>query len=170
VVLANASPLLFDPKKENASIAILDGHSNCLEERGGERSLYRVFALPHVTTPYIITVAVQRWGNTILAPRIMLLDGAGAIKRETAHADFVFRGDSLSTLLRSHADENYLVLSSDTTARGQSVSRITETLSVGAVAAGPAIFALYTGTETTSNLSLAPVGTVAITLSAFPTR
>src|SRR5690348_2026104 len=79
MTMTGAAPLLFDPKgkDEKTTPVILDGNSNCLQEAGGGRRLYQVFALPELQTPYIISVRSSPWADTILAPRVVLLDGAG---------------------------------------------------------------------------------------------
>lgn len=170
VRLDGAVPLVLDKDGEKRETALLDGHANCVEEAGGYRSLYRVFALPAMAAPSIITVSALPWGNTMLPPRATFLDASGKTVRQTTHADFTFRGPVLSALLRSHADENYLVVLSDAEVLGHSVSRISGSIQANYAAAGPVLFTMYTGHDTTTDLVFTPVGNVSVSIAPIPTK
>jgi hypothetical protein len=166
--LARATPLLFDPKNEKSISVVLDGSSQCLEGADGARALYKLFALPKTSEPFILMVGASPWGNTLLAPRMALLDDKGAVKRSTTHADFTFRAHNLTALMRSHADETYLAVSSDTDVLGHSVSRITDSVRTNMVMAYPLFFQVYTGSDATTNYTLTPAGSLTVSLSPFP--
>jgi hypothetical protein len=162
--------LSFNPKKETVAALALDGSSKCLEEPSGAHSLYKLFALPEASDSYLIMVTATPWGDTILAPRLMFLDAEGAIKRVTAPSDFVFRGNNLSALLRSHPGETYMVVASDPQALGATVTRITDSTQSQMFGAGRAFFYVHTGSDTTANLSLLPAGSGMIVISALPAQ
>jgi hypothetical protein len=168
--LSGAVPLRFDPKKETVSNAILDGKAGCLEAANGTRVLYKVFELPQTDAPYIVRLTAAPWGDTILAPRAQFLDSDGGAKRSTGHADFTFRGNTLAAFLRSHADEKFLVVSSDPDVLGTSVSRINESVRTQAMSTGMVFFTMYTGSDTATNLVLSPAGNVGVTLSPVPAK
>jgi hypothetical protein len=168
--LTGATALAFDPKNEKMTAAVLDAQAGCMDSANGVHTLYKVFELPQDTAPYIIRITAAPWGDTILAPRAAFLDEKGATKRTTAHNDFTFRGNSLVSLLRNHADEKYLVVSSDPEALGNSVSRINENVNVQAMAAGPVFFTMYTGSDTATNLTLSAAGNVNVTITPLPAK
>jgi hypothetical protein len=170
VRLDGAVPLVLDKDGEKRETALLDGHADCVQEPNGYRSLYRVFALPAMAAPSVITVSAQPWGNTMLPPRATFLDASGKTVRETTHADFTFRGAVLSALLRSHAGENYLVILSDAEILGHSVSRISGSIQTNYAAAGPVLIAMYSGRDTTTNLVFTPVGNVTVSIAPIPTK
>ncbi|MGZ5925219.1 MAG: hypothetical protein ACXWLJ_00970 [Rhizomicrobium sp.] len=170
VRLDDAAPLALDKDGEKRETALLDGHAHCVEEPSGYRSLYRVFALPPMAAPSVITVSALPWGNTMLPPRAAFLDATGKTVRETTHADFTFRGAVLSALLRSHPGENYLVLLSDAEVLGHSVSRISGSVQVNYAAAGPVMIAMYSGHDTTTDLVFTPVGNVSVSIAPIPTK
>jgi hypothetical protein len=173
MAIAGATPLQFDPKGQDAKStdAILDGKSSCLQEAAGTRRLYQVFVLPPVETPYIISVRTSPWADTILAPRALFLDSDGKVMRETSHADFVFRGEQLSALLRSHPGETYLALTSDSDVLGKEITRVVEaTQMTAAPVAGGGTFLWYSGTDTTNRMVLSVAGRAEIIITPFPTE
>lgn len=155
----------FNPKDEKVTSAVLDGQVHCLQEKTGGRALYQVFALPESPTPYVIGVRALPWDDTILAPKTVLLNGEGHVTRSTEHQDFTFRGQTLSTLLRSHEGERYLVVLSDSQVLGTKVSRIVDNVqqTMGATAYGA--FYIYTGSDKTNNMTLTPSGRVELALT-----
>jgi hypothetical protein len=164
-VLGNSVAAQFDPKEEKITVAVLDGQARCLAEPAGTRALYQVFALPDSADPYVIAVRALPWDDTILAPKTLLLDGSGHMTRSVEHQDFTFRGQTLSTLLRSHSGERYLVVVSDSQVLGTKVSRIVDNVqqTMGATAYGA--FYIYTGSDKTNNMTLTPSGRVELALS-----
>lgn len=164
-VLNNSMTAQFDPKDEKITSAVLDGQARCLQEAAGSRALYQVFALPDLVAPYVIAVRAMPWDDTILAPKTLLLDSSGHVTRSVEHQDFTFRGQTLSTLLRSHSGERYLVVISDSQVLGNKVSRIVANVqqTMGATAYGA--FYIYTGTDKTNNMTLTPSGRVELSLS-----
>jgi hypothetical protein len=171
VAVASAAPLLFDAKgkDEKTTTVILDNGSKCLQDSDGSRRLYQVFALPDMGAPYIISVRTSPWGGTILAPRMLLLNGDGQIMRSTTHSDFAFRGEQLSALLRSHQGEVYLVVSSDSEVLGKEISRVIEAVHSTVVAAGAGgAFMWYSGSDFTNRMVLSVAGRMEVTITPFP--
>jgi hypothetical protein len=167
-VLSSSMAAQFDAKDEKVTTAVLDGQGRCLQEPAGSRVLYQVFALPDSSAPYVIAVRALPWDDTILAPRTVLLDGSGHVTRSTEHQDFTFRGQTLSTLLRSHDSERYLVVVSDSQVLGTTVSRIVANVqqTMGATAYGA--FYIYTGSDKTNNMTLTASGRVELALTPMP--
>src|SRR5205085_4234035 len=98
--------------KENDIEANLDPAATCVRTLAGP-ALYRTFQLPETDAPYVITVTSKPFGGAILPPRVVLLAHTGAVKRELAGADLMFHGNGLTARFRSHPDESYLVVESD---------------------------------------------------------
>jgi len=169
-VVTSATELSWDGKNETPAAATIDGKAPCLEDGASQRSLYRVFKLPVAAAPYIISVAATPWSGTILAPRLLLLDADGVIRRSTSREDFTFRGTVLSALLRSHADETYLVVASDPAVTGQLISRISESVRANMIMAYPVVANFYTGSDSTTKLLFLPVGSLTVTFSAIPAK
>ncbi|MBA2587765.1 MAG: hypothetical protein H0U98_03975 [Alphaproteobacteria bacterium] len=171
MVMQGAVPLSFDPKEkdEKTTIAILDGRSCCIQDADGSRRLYQLFALPEMKAPYILSIRTSPWADTILAPRGLLLAGDGTVMRSTSHADFIFRGEQLSALVRSHPGEAYLVVTSDTEVLGREVARITESVQVtAAVMPYGGAFIWHSGLDTTHRMTLSPAGHIEVTVAPFP--
>jgi len=165
LALGGATPVLFDPKNGKMTPGLIDGGAPCLAEKAGTRALYRVFTLPAAADSFVIDVRATPWANTILAPRVLMLDGNGRETRSATRADFTFRGQSLSTLLRSHDDERYLVVLSDSEMLGRTVSRIVEGVQTNMVFTPYAAVAYNTGTDRTNVMTLTPTGRVEVTLT-----
>jgi hypothetical protein len=161
---ADAAPLVLKPKDATQVETVLDSKSQCVDQAGRGRSLYKVFALPRSDAPYMVMVSANPWGNTILAPQLEFLTG-GKTTRTTTRADFTFRGESLSAVLRGHAGEDYLVVMTDRDAFGSSVSRITERVDPTVVPAYPYYFVMYNGSGKTTDLHLSPAGAVMVTIA-----
>lgn len=164
-------PLQFDPKgkDEKTTTAILDSKSQCIHDAQGVPSLYQVFALPDLGAPYILAVRTIPWGGTLLAPKVLLLDGDAKTLRATTHADFTFRGQELSALMRSHPGEAYLVVTSDNDVLGRDISRIVEAVHTSAAALpNGGTFIWYSGSDSVNHMTLASVGRVDVTITPFP--
>jgi hypothetical protein len=168
--LAQAQPLVFTPDKQQDVTVIYDNATACLEEQPGAKSLYRVFTLPSATQPYLITIASGIWGDTLFAPRVVFLAADGSVKRIVARTDFAFRGTMLSAILRNHADEAYLVVSSDPEVVGRAMSRIDDTTGAAPIVTGTGYFTLHTGAETTSTQVFSHGGKVTVSLAMLPAK
>jgi hypothetical protein len=170
MAMNNAIRLQFDPKgkDEKTTVAILDGTSNCIQDAAGGRRLYQLFALPDLSAPYIISVRSSPWADTILAPRMLLLSGDGQMMRSTTHADFTFRGEQLSALVRSHQDEAYLAVTSDSEVLGKQVTRVIEAVQSTVVAMPAGAFIWYSGSDVTNRMVLSAAGRVEVTIVPFP--
>ena len=163
--LASAQPVPFDAEK-NVS-AELDA-SVCLNAGDGTRSTYAVFKLPEVETPYLLRVASAPLGQTILSPRLVLLDADGRVLRERSRDTFLFHGPALYTALRAHPEERYLVVASDPATVGRKVSYVAGSVQQNMAPAGPVIFLYYTGNEQTNSLVYAHNGKVTVSAQPLP--
>jgi hypothetical protein len=166
--LAGAVALTLDAKDETKVSETIGANTPCFAPAPEARSLYRVFALPASAEPYIISVASAPVGIGVFAPHLTLLDASGAPKREIAHDSFVYRGDNLSVLFRSHPDERYLLVASDPGSVGQSVTRLQEAKNAMPLMAGPVFFTAYTGTDSSASHVYAHSGQITVTLSPVP--
>ena len=168
LTLDNPLPLAFDPKKEEVTTAVLDEKVRCRSEEGGAHVLYQAFSLPTISEPYIIAIRSLPWAGTIMAPKAIFLDGEGHAVRTTSHSDFTFRGQTLSALLRSHDSESLLIIESDSDVLGTKISRIVGNIQVTTAVTPYVAFNVYTGTDTTSDMTLTPAGRIEFTLTPFP--
>jgi hypothetical protein len=121
-----------------------------------------------MTAPYIIALRAVPWASTILAPKAVLLAHEGQVRRSTTHADFAFRGEDLSALLRNHQDEDYLVVTSDNEVLGTEINRVTEAVQATMITTGIFTAMVYTGSDTTRHLVLSPAGRIAVTITPMP--
>lgn len=116
---------LDDPLHPHPLVVRVDEHAACVDTTVG-KSAYVSFQLPDSAQPYMIAVRSAPLGAGLFVPRLMLFDGAGQLKREVPRDSFVFRGDTLTLLMRSRGDERYLVVASTPQAVGQTTTRISE--------------------------------------------
>lgn len=164
----SATPLSFDPANSTDLSVVFDNSAPCLEDHAGQKSLYRIFRLPTAAAPYLVTIASVEWDCTFFAPRVILLGADGGIKRTLGRDDFVFRGNELSTIFRSHADEAFLVVASDPEVVGLSLSRIADSITSQGVSAGRGFFAIYRGSESVSTETFLHSGRVIISTRPVP--
>jgi hypothetical protein len=158
-------PIRFAPSKSCARDAPATAPCVTLS---GQPALYAVFRLPTLNRPDIIAVDSEALASIMFAPHLLLLDAQGAIKRDVSRDMVMFHGRDLRVLVRSHPDETYLVIASDSGLVGKSVSRIDDSISMFA-AGGPGLMAMiHTGSESTDTLSFSHTGKVEITLSPLP--
>jgi hypothetical protein len=168
--LAAAQQLVFTPDKSQNVTVIYDDTTPCLEDQPGSRSLYRVFALPVPTQSYLIAIGSEIWGSTLFAPRVQFLGSDGRVKRTVARPDFVFRRKSLSTLLRSHSDEAYLVIASDPQVVGLRNILVDDTTGAMPIVVGRVAFIMYTGADAMSTQLFSHGGRVTVSLEPLPTK
>jgi hypothetical protein len=168
--LSKAASLQLPAKAgdEKPVAVTFDGETACLLSAAGSKSFYRIFALPSDAPPYTILISSQPFGYGIFAPHLMMLDNAGAVTREIKSGAFVFRGNELTALLRSHAEERYLLVASDPDSLGKQFARITEQTQVYAGSTGTAIYEIHTGTDTNNQLIYTANGKVSVTLALLP--
>lgn len=154
----------IDGDSEKPTIAMLDAQSPCLTTPDG-KALYTVFAIPD-GGPYTIRVASVPLGSSILAPRASVLDEHGAPIRELPVTSFMFRGDNLAALYRSHPGERYLLVRSDVASAGKPLSRITESVQRTYASTGYATFVIYSGTDLPNSTTWGLNGKVLVSVVA----
>jgi hypothetical protein len=162
--LSKAVVVAFDGKKEFTQSTDINETTPCVKGANGA-AVYVVYALPASDAPYVIGVSSLAAGSTMFAPRVLMLGGDGAVKREFSGSAIEFRGNGLGVMIRSHADETYLVVASDPTVAGQTNSRIVEATQVYTGSTGYGTYQVHTGTDTNENYTMAHNGRVAITLT-----
>ncbi|HUC67921.1 MAG TPA: hypothetical protein VMA53_21065 [Stellaceae bacterium] len=166
--LISAAPLtLSDPRRPDTVKRRIDDTAPCLETAQG-KSLYAAFRLPDSAAPFMIGVRSIPIGQGLLVPRLLLLDGTGAVKREIGQDSLEFRADTLTALIRSHPDERYLVVASTPQAVGQEDARIVETTTATTVTFGRYASTVHSGLDTTHRYIFAHGGLVTVFAAAIP--
>lgn len=163
-VLSGATSLVLKPKKEGEENEIKFDMRDapCVEIAGGEKAVYRLVALPEETSEYVISVESTPVGDGVFAPAVSLLDEQGKTLRSIPGDAFVFRGNSLSVLVRRHPGERYVLVVSDPDAVGKSMSRPVEGVQSSGYMVGYAYVQTYYGYDTTQNLTFALSGIVTV--------
>ncbi len=153
------------------SVAV-DEKMPCLADSSGDPSVYAVFALPQATEEFLVSVTSYPQGQTLFAPRVMMLDETGRAMREVTRDIFVFHGPALYLGLRVRAGERYLVVASDPKSVGQQVSHIqsaTQSNTIGAATTAGTIFVnVNTGSESTTDYTYAHNGRIAVAATPVP--
>lgn len=168
--IGQALSLPFDIESKNKRTSIIvDEGSACLAE-GDRKSLYRVFALPDVGQPFMLTVQSKPGSRGIFAPRLIMLDDEGARLREIGYDEFMFRGSALTAIFRTEPGERYMAIASDPEQVGSEFSRLSGSVQQQMMTTGVVTFAAYTGSETTANLTYAHNGVVDVSARPIPTR
>lgn len=164
--LGTATSLSYNSDEETSVTQSIDAATPCFVPFRGAKSLYRLFLLPVTDAGYVVSVASSPLGTGVFAPHVTLLDATGAPLREIAREKFIFRGNNLTALFRSHAGERYLLVASDPDSVGQSIERITESRTSNMMAAGRAFLTVNTGDDVTNNYVYAHNGQITVTISA----
>jgi hypothetical protein len=162
-----AVALPFDAKDGGTVSAVFDRSMPCVSQ-AGTPSLYRIYRLPEYAAPYIISIASVPADGRLFAPRVSLLDANGDSVREIARDTTIFRDGDLSVFFRARKGEDYLLIESDSERVGQKSERVQESTGTTVLAAGPAIVAVHTGNDATTDLVYSHDGSVSITLSPIP--
>ncbi len=166
--LISATPVpLGDPRRPDVVKLQIDDTAHCLETPEG-KSLYGAFRLPDSPTPYMIAVRSTPVGQGLFVPRLLLLDGTGAVRREIGRDSLEFRGPTLTALIRSHPDERYLVVASTPKAVGETESRIVERTQAATAAANGAYFTIYGGTDTAQTFVYDHGGLITVYAATIP--
>jgi hypothetical protein len=162
-----ASLALGDPLRPDVVKLTIDENSRCLQTADG-KSLYGAFQLPDRPQPFMIAVRSAPAGDSLFVPRLLLSDGLGNRQREVPSDGFVFRGDVVKVLIRSHPNERFLVVASAPQAVGQTTSRITERTNTSVGCSGGGCFVIATGGDTQRTMIYARAARSASTPRSFP--
>lgn len=162
--LSQATPLVFNAKKETPQSTAIDASTPCLKGPAGN-SLYAVYLLPASEEPYVIDVASVPMGTTVLAPRAMLLGADGTLKRQFSGEAVTHRGNAFSILTRRHDDERYLVVASDAAGVGKSDTRISESTTVTTASTGMVTYQIHSGDEAKTTYNFAHNGKIVVSLT-----
>ncbi len=161
-----ARPLGLDDKNE---ITVdIDQKAPCWVSKNGERSTYLLFSLPDSIDPYLLTVRSESAGQTIFAPRLLMLDGFGNVLREMPRESFQYHGASLYLGIRVHPAEKYALVASDPRVIGQAVSQVQDGTRVQTIVSSGIAVSIHTGTETTAKYVFAVNGKVTVTAKPMP--
>jgi hypothetical protein len=164
--LSRAVPLSLSGEKELPLTLTIDQGSACAELKPGAKSLYAIVSLPTMGADSVISVASEPMGVSIFAPQVELLDEKGKVVREIPRDDFMFRGGALTALIRAHAAERYLVVASDPQEVGHNETTVVGATQQQMMSSGTAMFMIYTGSETKSDLTYSHGGTVKVVAQA----
>ena len=152
----------------NAVTVDLDQDTPCWQANDGGRSAYVVFALPDNIEPYLVTVTSPALGQTLFAPRLIMLDGLGNTQREMPRDSFAFHGSSLYLGIRVYPSEKYLMVASDPKAVGQQVSQLKAGTQETTASSGGIYFTIHTGFETNQSFTYALNGRVIVSAEPIP--
>lgn len=163
--LASARPLSVDDEQPEQQVDI-DDDTPCVSD-AGMHSTYALFRLPDSGPAYSIDVSSLAQGETLFAPRLLLLDVHGGIVRIVAKNDFMFRGSTLKATLFMNAGniarERYLAVTSAPEAVGTQDSRVVMGQGGGYVSGGAGVGAyIYWGTDTVQGLTYTHNGQVSV--------
>lgn len=164
---SRAIPLLVDKKDSKLTSTKVDNTASCFADSRGP-STYVVFAIPPLTGQYTIQVDSTPSGKALFAPRIMLFDKDGGLKRTFMEKQINYRGYALSAVFRNHNEEAYLVVASDPQAVGQQDTRIAGNTNVNMICTAYGCFQSYSGAETTTNVTFSHNGLVSVRLVPIP--
>lgn len=156
-----AEPLTLSSEKD-APVTVAIGQDSACLQSGDVKSLYGVVALPATGEEYVVSVASEPLGESIFAPRLLLLDDKGAVQREIRRDAFMFRGGALTALIRVRGSDRYLVIASDPDGVGKNVSRVQGATQANVVSNGMMGFVVNTGSETKTNLTYSHGGSVKV--------
>ena len=167
-----ARAVVFDGEDPGAIDLVIDEGSTCLTGADGKKSLYQVVELPDVGAEYILSVESFQQGNSIFAPELQLLGSNGSVIRDVSHDDMMFRGTSLTALLRAKPGERYLLIRSDPQTVGLGESRVMDSIrqNGGYNAATGGTFYVYTGATTTNTMTYSHGGKLKIIVRHMPKR
>ena len=129
-VLADAVPILFDPKNGKPTDAWLGDPGRCVQTADAVGDFYASFALPRGGLAYTLQIGALPKDFRLLAPEVRLLNDRGEVTRSFTVEQFLFRGNQLSILVRPRPEETTLVVLSDHRIVGQSLSRIQEGITI----------------------------------------
>ena len=146
----------------------LDQNTPCWQSEDGAKSAYVLFALPDNLEPYLVRVSSPAIGNTLFAPRLLMLDGLGSKLREMPRGSFTFHGSSLYLGIRVYPGERYLMVASDPAVVGQQVSQLQAGTQVTTAASGGVYFTVHTGFENNLNFTYAVNGKVIVSAEPIP--
>lgn len=165
--LVSALPL--DLQSDKPVSLTLGADSPCLIASDGTKRIYAVFSLPLTSDDYIISVTSIPVGYVLFSPHVQMLDFNGAARRELPRSSFLFHGRSLYGALRSHDDERFLLITSDTQTIGSSVSKLVGSThqSMGGTSTG-GYFYIYTGSEATNVFTYAHNGKLEVMVRRPP--
>ncbi len=164
--LRNPIALPMPTERGKSEDLTLDLNSKCVSDPAG-KSLYQVLALPATNEPAILEIRVKLSGMVMLSPRLLLLDEAGHVLRDLRAGDFHYRGGVLSSLLRVHELERYVVVASDPAFAGQSIWRVEENMK-RVMFYGPPDLEFDNGEDTMENYFFSLAGPVTATISTVP--
>jgi len=166
--MQHAQPIPFNGKDDTSVSVLFDGKTACLQSGADAKSLYRMYRLPDAQSPYLISIVSVPTEVSVFVPRITILDAKGAPVREIPPDSLTFRNGNLSALFRSHANDSYLLLASDSDQVGKSSQQILESTQVTTAVSGPLYFTYHSGNDQTRQLLYSHNGSVEITLSPIP--
>jgi hypothetical protein len=164
--LGTATPVPLDASKPVE--VPLDEKAKCLGPAGGPKAVYAVFALPSAAEPYVLGITSVPAGQGLFSPRVALLDAQGSKRRDIGRDNFTFHGSCLYVGLRVHADERYLLVTSDPETVGKQVQQISEQTRATLITAGVLSMQYHSGSDTTSTLTYALNGTITVTAQPLP--
>jgi len=160
---SHATALQVHAKDVKVTKAVVDQAAPCFADTRGA-SAYTVFSIPPLSAQYTIQVDSTPAGNALFAPRILLYDKDGVLKRSMMEKQIAYRGSNLSAVFRNHDDEAYIVVASDPAACGERNSRINDSTNVTTICTGYFCFQVHSGNESMHTMTLTHNGRLEVSL------
>lgn len=155
------------PFDKQINVEVGDGAA-CLQAADGSRSTYALFALPAVAEAYVVSVVSVPRGDTLLSPRLAILDANGTVTRERPRDVFMFHGATLQAGMRVYPGDRYLVVMSDPATVGKRVSQIIASTQSTMVPMGSGMFVMNTGSERGHSAVFAHNGELSVRAQPLP--
>ena len=122
----------------------------------------RAFRIAPERGAVVLTISSLPLGRTIMAPRVMLMDGNGRLTRALGPDAFLFRGAGLSALVRLRAEEVFVVVGSAPGMAGKGFDRVQSSMNLTAVPLGAGMIFIHHGSEATQQMVFGHNGRVVL--------
>lgn len=169
--LASAVNLTPEKKKKAwQAVGTVGGTTPCLN-RAGVNTPYVVFALPATGVARMVELGAVEEAGRLFSPNVTLLDAAGAVTREFAPDQYMFRPGVLSVQFTPREGERFMLVTADPSRVGTSYDAIrTGTATTPVVAYTPGLGVISSnyrsGHEAQVSLAYSYEGTIRASLVA----
>ena len=160
--LSLALPLPEATPREAPVSMEFDSQLPCLRLVGERAGFYAAFRIAPERGAVVLTISSLPLGRTIMAPRVMLMDGNGRLTRALGPDAFLFRGAGLSALVRLRAEEGFVVVGSAPGMAGKGFDRVRSSMNLTAVPLGAGMIFIHHGSEATQQMVFGHNGRVVL--------
>ena len=160
--LSLALPLPEATSREAPVSMEFDSLLPCLRLAGERAGFYAAFRIAPERGAVVLTISSLPLGRTIMAPRVMLMDGNGRQTRALGPDAFLFRGVGLSALVRLRAEEVFVVVGSVPGMAGKGFDRLQSSMESTVVPIGVGAIFIRHGSEATRQMVFGHNGRVVL--------